>query len=47
VRSKVHRILRDRAYIGDVKYHGGWVPGRHKAIVDLTTFARVQELLGD
>jgi site-specific DNA recombinase len=47
VRSKIHRILRDRAYIGDVKYHGGWVPGRHDAIVNPTTFARVQELLGD
>lgn len=27
VRSKIHRILRDRAYIGDVKYHGGYLAG--------------------
>ncbi len=47
VRSKIHRILRDRAYIGDVKYHGGWVQGRHEPIVDMPTFARVQGLLGD
>ena len=47
VRSKVHRILRDRAYIGDVKYHGGWVAGKHEAIVLRSTFERVQELLGE
>jgi site-specific DNA recombinase len=47
VRSKIHRILRDRSYIGDVRYHDGWVPGRQEAIIDGPTFARVQELLGD
>lgn len=46
VRSKVHRILRDRSYIGDIKYHDGWVPGRHEAIIDRHTFDRVQALLG-
>ncbi len=46
VRSKVHRILRDRSYISDIRYHGGWVPGRHEAIIDRHTFDRVQALLG-
>ena len=47
VRSKIHRILRDRSYIGDVKYHGGWVQGRHEPIIVRDIFNRVQELLGD
>ncbi len=46
-RSKVHRVLRDRAYIGDIRYHDGWQPGKHEPLVDLNTFARVQKLLGD
>jgi hypothetical protein len=47
VRSKIHRILRDRSYIGDLKYHGHWQAGRHPPIVDRQTFTRVQALLGE
>ena len=47
VRSKIHRILRDRSYIGDLKWHGHWQPGKHVPIVDRQTFQRVQSLLGD
>ncbi|HEV2293575.1 MAG TPA: recombinase family protein [Tepidisphaeraceae bacterium] len=47
IRSKVHRILRDRSYIGDAKFHGGWMPGKHPPLVNRVTFDRVQELLGD
>ena len=47
VRSKVHRILRDRAYVGDLKYHGEWRQGGHVPIIDRDTFARVQTLLGE
>lgn len=47
VRSKVHRVLRDRSYIGDISWHDGWVPGKHPPLVDRTTFDRVQTLLGD
>ena len=46
-RSKVHKILRDRAYIGEVGYKGQWHPGTHKPIVNRTTWDRVQVLLGD
>ncbi len=46
-RSKVYNILRDRAYIGDLKYHGQLYKGTHKAIIDRSTFDRVQVLLGD
>lgn len=47
VRSKLHAILRDRAYLGEVRYHNRWHDGCHEPIVDLATFERVQLLLGD
>ena len=46
-RSKVHAILRDRAYIGEIAYHGQWYPGTHTPLVDRATFDRVQVLLGE
>ena len=46
-RSKLHLILRDRSYIGEIKYHGQWYPGIHEPIVDRPTFDRVQVLLGE
>ncbi len=45
-RSKVHAILTDRAYIGEVSYHGQWYPGIHPPLVDRAKFDRVQSLLG-
>lgn len=36
-----------RPYIGEVTYKSQWYPGAHKAIIDLTTFRRVQVRLGD
>lgn len=47
VRSKLHNILRDRSYIGDIPYHGQWYPGVQEPIIDRPTFDRVQILLGD
>lgn len=44
-RSKLHEILRDRAYIGDVRFHGRWHPGTHAPLVDRGTFERVQGLM--
>lgn len=46
-RSKLHSMLRDRAYIGEVKYQDGWHPGTHEPIVNTEVFERVQLLLGD
>jgi site-specific DNA recombinase len=46
-RSKLYAILKDRAYIGDVKYQGQWHPGTHKPLVDRVTFDKVQVLLGE
>jgi site-specific DNA recombinase len=46
-RSKVHVILRDRAYIGEIRYHGHWYPGAHEPIVDRAVWQRVQALMGE
>jgi site-specific DNA recombinase len=46
-RSKVYAILKDRAYLGEVKYQGQWHPGVHPPLVDRATWDRVQTLLGD
>ena len=46
-RSKLHTMLRDRAYIGEVRYHDNWYPGVQAPLIDRSTFDRVQVLLGD
>lgn len=46
-RSKLHLMLHDRAYIGEVRHRGGWHPGQHAPLIDLATFERVQMLLGE
>ena len=45
-RSKLHTMLRDRAYIGEVVYQGQWYPGVQNPIIDRATFDRVGQLLG-
>ena len=45
-RSKLHAILRDRAYIGEIFHQGEWYPGKHKPLIDRSTWNRVQKLLG-
>jgi site-specific DNA recombinase len=46
-RATVHRILRDRSYVGEVFYQDVWYPGTHEHLVDRQTWGRVQCLLGD
>ncbi len=46
-RSKIHNILRDRSYIGELRFQEQWLPGSHPPITDHATFMRVQTLLGD
>lgn len=45
-RSKLHTILSDRAYIGELKYHGEWYEGVHQPLIERELFDRVQILLG-
>ena len=46
-RSKLHAILRDRSYIGEIPFRDRWYPGSHQPLVNRATFDRVQVLLGD
>ena len=46
-RSKIHHILRDRAYIGEVTHKGEWYPGKQEKLIDRAMWDRVQVLLGD
>ena len=46
-RSTLHAILRDRSYIGEVKFRGEWCRGSHEPLVNRVVFDRVQVLLGE
>ena len=45
-RSKLYGVLTDRAYIGEIRHKGQWLPGTHEPLVDRATWDRVQFLLG-
>lgn len=45
-RSKLHTLLSDRAYRGEVALRGQWYPGVHEPLIDQSTFDRVQHQLG-
>jgi site-specific DNA recombinase len=46
-RSKLHAMLTDRSYIGEIPFKGQWYPGKQEHLVDRDTWDRVQVLLGD
>ena len=46
-RSTLHAILRDRAYIGEIRNKGQWLKGKQAPLVDRVTWDRVQAILGD
>ncbi len=43
--SQVHALLSNQYYIGKVKYHGKYYPGRHEPIISEDLFDRVQAIL--
>ncbi len=45
-RSKLHAILTDRAYIGEIRFKGQWYPGNQPPLIDRATWNRTQTLLG-
>ena len=45
-RSKLHMMLRDRSYLGEVPCKGQWYPGVQEPLINRATFERVQTLLG-
>jgi site-specific DNA recombinase len=42
--SHIHSILKNRYYLGFVKFEGIWHPGRHDALVSEETWQRAQEV---
>lgn len=42
-RSKLYSLLKDRTYIGEIKYQGKWWPGKIPQLVDRALFDQVQE----
>ena len=40
-------MMRDRSYIGEIRFRGQWHPGSHEPLVDRPTWNRVQSLLGE
>lgn len=46
-RSKIHTILKDRAYIGEVFHKSQWHDGQHRPLIDRVTWDKVQVLLGE
>lgn len=45
--AKMHTLLTDRSYVGDIKHKGNWLPGKQDPIVDEITFDRVGARLGN
>jgi hypothetical protein len=46
-RIKLHAILRDRAYIGEVTHRGEWFQGKHEPVIERDVWNRVQASLGN
>ena len=46
-RSKLHCILTDRSYLGEISHNKQWYPGKHEPLIDRPTFERVGILLGN
>jgi site-specific DNA recombinase len=40
--SQIERILKNRYYLGEVRYEGVWYPGRHQAIIGPELWEQVQ-----
>ena len=41
----LHKLLRNRIYLGQLSHNGSWYPGAHPAIIDPGLWARVHEVL--
>jgi len=44
-KTTIYAILRNRSYVGEVRYRGEWHPGTHRPLVDQATWERVQRTL--
>ena len=46
-RHKFEQMLKDRFYIGEIRFKGQWYPGRHEPIIDRDLFDRVQDVIAE
>lgn len=44
-RTALSYILNNRFYIGEIKWHGEWLPGNHKPLIERAVFERCQDVL--
>jgi len=44
-RTALSRILRNRIYVGEIRWSDHYYPGKHKPLVDRSTFTACQDLL--
>jgi site-specific DNA recombinase len=45
--TKLFDIFRSRFYLGEITFHGQWLPGKHLPMVTEAEFNAVQEKIGD
>lgn len=45
--SKIQQMLRDRYYLGEVRYKGETYPGRHEPLISEELFNQVQQLMDE
>lgn len=41
----LHKLLRNRIYLGEIGHKGSWFPGAHEAIIDKVLWDKVHEIL--
>ena len=41
----LHKLLRNRTYLGEIGHKGSWFPGAHQAIIQSDLWSRVHEIL--
>ncbi len=46
-RTTLHKILRNRHYLGEVNFQGQWFPGKFEPLIDRATFEAVQARCAD
>ncbi|MGH8571103.1 MAG: recombinase family protein [Gammaproteobacteria bacterium] len=43
----LHKVLRNRIYLGEISHKGSWYPGQHPSIIDPGLWGRVHEILAE
>lgn len=46
-KDTIYTLLRNRIYLGEVRWRDEWFPGQHEPIIDRKTFNKVQEIMNE